>query len=298
MGAWDTITDTVGTLSGNIEKAIIAVQDMRDRGEIKQEEAAKAGTAKKTGVGGGLGDLASGAMEAAKQAEELAKKAEELANKTGLGSLTKSVKSALGQAAMLNMESSRLFSVQFNPSDLQLTGYGGGRVPKTDYIGNRNASVEPMKARITLSVKLIFDQVDPQDAFMGDKFQLSATNVLKGAGKAVVKLAGKKVNSVQSQVEGFIAALQNENTREITFAWGSLCYTGILNHISSQYTMFSVTGEPIRGVVQLSMVCVDEEIGVSSMGAWEEQYNRAFGAGAASYVQAAQKVGNLVNFSI
>ena len=150
-----------------------------------------------------------------------------------------------------------------------------------------------------MTVKLIFDQVDPQDAFMSDKFTLSYTSVTKGAVKGVKKLLGKKTNSVQTQVEGFIGALRNESTREITFAWGKMCYTGILNRISSQYTMFSVTGEPIRAVVTLTMVCADETIEGNTMGNWDAQYKKAFGSGESfSLTGAAQKVGNLFNFNL
>ena len=149
-----------------------------------------------------------------------------------------------------------------------------------------------------MSVKLIFDQVDPQDAFMSDKFTASYTAIGTGIAKGAMKLLKKKSNTVQQQIEGFVGAIRNSNTREITFAWGNLCYTGLLNRVSTQYTMFNVNGEPVRGIVNLTLVCSDETITEDRMGDWEEQYEKAFGGKSKSYVNAAQKVGNIFNFSL
>lgn len=274
--------DMVGTLTGNIEKAVIAIQDRRD---VQPKE--------------------KGAVEAGQQA----------ANGTAVASLSKlnqiidpkeinsSLSTALNVSNKFVQKSARIFTVQFNPSELQFSGYGGGFAQKVNFINDKEADEDVtfgnMQSRITMTVKLIFDQVDPQDAFMSDKFTLSYTSVTKGAVKGVKKLLGKKTNSVQTQVEGFIGALRNESTREITFAWGKMCYTGILNRISSQYTMFSVTGEPIRAVVTLTMVCADENIKGNTMGNWDAQYDKAFGSGESfSLTGAAQKVGNLFNFNL
>ena len=279
----NSFMDMVGTLTGNIEKAVIAIQDKRDV-QTKEKEAVEAGKQAANGIAAATNSLS-----------ELNKMID--LKKTG------SLSTALNVSNKLMAKSARIFTVQFNPSELQFSGYGGGFAQKVNFVRDKAAdedvTVGNMQSRITMTVKLIFDQVDPQDAFMSDKFTLSYTSVTKGAVKGVKKLLGKKTNSVQTQVEGFIGALRNENTREITFAWGKMCYTGILNRISSQYTMFSVTGEPIRAVVTLTMVCADENIEGNTMGNWEDQYKKAFGGGESfSLVNSAQKVGNLFNFNL
>ena len=273
----------VGTLTGNIEKAVIAIQDKRDV-QPKEKGAVEAGKQAANGIAAATNSLS-----------ELNKMID--LKKTG------SLSTALTASNGLVAKSARIFTVQFNPSELQFSGYGGGFAQKVNFVRDKAADEDVtfgnMQSRITMTVKLIFDQVDPQDAFMSDKFTMSYTSVTKGAVKGVKKLLGKKTNSIQTQVEGFIGALRNENTREITFAWGKMCYTGILNRISSQYTMFSVTGEPIRAVVTMTMVCADENIEGNTMGNWDDQYKKAFGGGESfSLVNSAQKVGNLFNFNL
>lgn len=192
------------------------------------------------------------------------------------------------------------FYVQFNPSDLSLSGYGGGQVAKTDYSSKdgKGITFAPAAVRIMLNVQLIFDRVDPQDAFMSDKLTSSLGSMGQGAIKAVRTARGKKESSVQTEVEGFIAALRSSYTRKIGFYWGSMHYLGVLSKVSSQYTMFNVLGEPIRALVRLSMVCADEEVSPGDMGMWREYYEEAFSGGSTSYVKAAQKASNLLNINL
>ena len=193
----------------------------------------------------------------------------------------------------------KLFYVQFNPNELSLSGYGGGLASKTDFSEKGNSiTFDKADVRITLNVRLIFDKVDPQDAFMADKANTSTTAMATGAAKAALTAKGKKDYSVQTEVEGFIAALRSKYTRRITFHWGTMTYTGILNRVSAQYTMFNVQGLPVRAFVNLSLVCADEAVSPSSMGMWQAYYQELFEAGNQSYVKAAEKAGNLLNFNL
>ena len=73
-----------------------------------------------------------------------------------------------------------------------------------------------------------------------------------------------------------------------------MSYEGVLNRVASQYTMFNTSGEPVRAVVQLSLICADQNVNPHSLGSWQKAYNSAFGAGN-SLVNAGQKVGSLLN---
>lgn len=194
----------------------------------------------------------------------------------------------------------KYFTVQFNPSDLTLSGYGGGQVAKTDYSRNdgKGITFTAASVRIMLHVKLIFDKVDPPDAFMSDKVNTSVASMAQGAVKSVRTATGKKKTSVQAEVEGFVAALRSDCTRKISFCWGAMQYDGVLSKVSAQYTMFNVQGEPIRAIVRLSLVCADEEVAPGDMGIWQEYYEDAFEGGNQSYVKAAQKAGNLFNINL
>lgn len=132
---------------------------------------------------------------------------------------------------------------------------------------------------------------------MADKLNTSATAMATGIAKGVLAGKGKKDNSVQKEVEGFIAALRSKYTRRITFHWGTMNYTGVLNRVSAQYTMFNVLGEPIRAVVGLSLVCADKDVSPGNMGAWQKYYVELFGGGDQSFV-GAQKIGNLININL
>lgn len=196
-------------------------------------------------------------------------------------------------------DSVKYFHVQFNPNELRLNGYGGGSAAKTDFSGrNGGVSLDVMKVRISMDVRLYFDKVDAQDAFMSDKINLAPTALATGAAKAVMSGMGKKEYSVQTEVEGLVAALRSRFTREITFHWGPLCYTGVLNNVDSRYTMFNVQGQPVRAEVDLSLALADQEVSENTLGRWQAKYNEAFGGQNQSFVKAEQKVGNLLNFNL
>lgn len=211
--------------------------------------------------------------------------------------------SAVNGAANAVSPTSRVFTVQFNPSTLRLSGHGGGLFQKTDYGtskpkktgGERELYFEAAKARIEMQVTLIFDKVNPKDAFMADKFAASPTGIGTGIAQAALKANGKLNYSVQTEIEAFTAMLRMSSTRYIAFHWGALCYKGLLNSVNTQYKMFSVSGQPIRGEVTLSLVLVDEEVNENSMGAWKAQYVKAFMGGDQSLKSKGQMVGNLLN---
>lgn len=198
------------------------------------------------------------------------------------------------------------FTVQFNPSDLQIEGHGGGRMATTAFnnaedagkSSSSNVSMMPVPVYISLNAKLLFDNMNPNDCFLSAKTNIASSELAKSAVRSTLNAAGKnKKLSVQQEVEGLIAALRSPYTRCITFIWGELSYSGRLNHVSAQYTMFNSSGEPVRAVVQLSLVCADEGVTPDSLGPWKDAYNGAFGAGSNSLVSWTQKAGSLLNFS-
>lgn len=298
MALMDAAKNAMNQVSGNLEKAVIEIIDMRGR-ELIKEEAVNAGGSSGTalqGLNGGLVSGVSSSMNLMSTASTLA----------GTAAITDSILDMAGTAAskfkgeinLLHGATKKYFYVQFNPSELSFSGYGGGLSTKTDFTSSSGISFEPVQVRITMDVRLIFDKVDPQDAFMGDKLNTAPTSLATGVAKAVKSKKGKKDQSVQTEVEGFMAALRSPYTRRITFQWGKMVYTGILNRVSAEYQMFNVNGQPIRAAVNLSLVCADQEVMPNSMGTWQKQYEAAFGAGDQSLVKSAQKVGNLFNVNL
>ena len=287
MGVMDALS-TMGTsaLEGfeNIEKAIIEVIDLRNRDIARQASVQIVGANKLGGFGSAV-DAGS------------------FVNK---GSLNDYIGSMLGMKTenlelvddyLKNLTAhKKVFTVQFNPSSLRLSGHSGGYVSKLDYNAKDDeASVTPVDTTISLSVDLLFDSMEPQDAFMGDKVSSSTTSIGKGIANAALTAAGKKKKTVQRQVEGFIGAIRNEHTRLITFHWGDMSYSGVLRNVGVEYTMFNVTGEPVRAIVGLTIMCADASIWANSVAVWQERYKHAFEGGSESFVNTSQKIGNLLN---
>ena len=149
---------------------------------------------------------------------------------------------------------------------------------------------------------LIFDDMNPTDAFMADKFMLlsgfSVGNLIS-AGAGIANAIKGKVYSVQKQTNALVAAAIRDSTRSVTFKWANMSFTGELTEVRAAYTMFSVSGRPVRSTVTLSITQqVNGEIG---SGYWDAAFNSAFG-GASSIANsggrsASNKAGNLLNFN-
>lgn len=192
------------------------------------------------------------------------------------------------------------FYVQFNPKELSISAQGGGFSPKMNYGGKDNQlEYGAVEVSVYLNVQLIFDCVNNHDAFMNEKAVLNPTTIAMGAGKAIVNTMTNREYTVQPQVEGFIAAINNPQTRQIKFSWGDLSYAGVINSVNSQYTMFSVSGKPIRASMNLGIRCMDKNVASGTMGQWQTYYEKAFcGDGAGRDLnKAADKIGNLLNIS-
>jgi len=198
----------------------------------------------------------------------------------------------------------KMIEVQFNPSQITIQAQGGGAAQITNFggntkdgeVGSNSISYTKLEPRITVNIPLIFDSVVNADAFFADKILTNPTSVAKNAVSAVANGFGYE-QTVQTQVEGLIGALRNEYTRGIIFSWSDMSFSGVLNGINSQYTMFSPTGKPIRATVNLTILCSDTELARGHMGQWTEKYKEAF-IRKGDVIQnqtASQKVSSLIN---
>ena len=227
-----------------------------------------------------------------------------------LGSTIGSARAALlgdvtGAAALTAGSSpvKRYFEVQFNPSSLTLdahVNHVSHQDTQNDQQTNSQATFSDavVQPYVQLSVDLIFDHVNNYDAFMWDKVRLGVGGTVANVVNAAVN--GKQTYTVQPEVEGLIATLREPKTRVISFVWGDFSFRGALQNVSAEYTMFSVSGRPIRAKVSLHL---RQMLALVDQSQWVKEFDKAFtvpGAlnGASGLAAKARAATNLLNISI
>ena len=189
----------------------------------------------------------------------------------------------------------RMFRVQFNPSELMVNA---DAIPRSegDSTTGRSRTMAVEDAKLSLTVKLYFDNMQVFDAFMWDKFASALTASGAASNIAGAVKAGKgTVHSVQGQVEALVAALRNPYTRTISFRWADLVFIGMLNTVRASYTMFSPSGRPVRAEVLLR---IQHEMDPPMLHSWYENFEKAFGGETNNLVKPEQTAGNLLNLAL
>lgn len=188
-----------------------------------------------------------------------------------------------------------VMQVQYNPSTLSLQA-NAEAIPFTYLQQNVDSGIPNQNLRppmVVLAVELIFDAMNPADAFMMDKARLSV-------GAAATDISGIVQNvkhggyTVQPQTEGLVAALLQSETRMVTFRWADMAFTGQLIEVRADYTMFSVSGKPIRSKVFMNIAQQVESS--ADVGYWNKALDRVFSESSSVNLKSAgQKVSNLLN---
>ncbi len=281
MSGMNVLNNGLRSLTGAVQKAYIAFEDERiENGEINVMPY----KSRAAGLPPGM------------QLGKLAKAAE------AITATAATVSDVLGGVLMGNMNTvgaQNVYEVKFNPSELSFQVHGGGPVQKANMTEGQATKYEcvEMSPRIMLNVPLIFDDYERTDAFMLEKFTdiTAAARTLVSEGARTVT---GRTYSVRPQVEGFVAALRNERTRRITFYWGQMAYSGMLEMVDAAYTMFNMEGHPIRAKVTLSILIVDEKVQDGDLGAFWNSYQAVFEQDSSRMGSAVQNLGNLVNLKL
>ena len=82
---------------------------------------------------------------------------------------------------------------------------------------------------------------------------------------------------MQKQIDGLMALLTQDATRQVIFFWARMCFRGELTSVSTRYTMFNKDGNPIRGVVELSIRQGNEKEFAYDETYWDKAFTKAFG---------------------
>ena len=221
-----------------------------------------------------------------------------------LNSLTKSVLSgansiggsAFSTAANALVGGGGSLEVQYNPSSLSINA-NAQAVPFSYLLKNTDNGIPNQDLRppsITLSVQLVFDDMNVKDAFMADKFRVTSVGDIVSTGAALVKNLAGDGYSVQPETNALVAMLMKDTTRLVTFQWADMSFTGEVCQVQARYTMFSVSGQPIRSVVDLVIVqCITNSGNVSQ---WENAFDKSFTTSLAGK-SLLEKAGNLINIT-
>lgn len=248
----DILANAVSGITGNIAKAVIFVRDVKP------------------------GERATVA-EGASKAEELQKK---LLERTKQALSSTSYSSITGKKGMMTNSGFLALEVQFNPNNIQMETVAGVEVEyEGGNLGSRSANqIVQIKhpASTTMNFELIFDDVNPADAFMLENLAPTVGNLTSNAASAVKKIKEQDYG-VQNIIDGFMSLLTRDITRQIIFFWGKTCFAGELIGVSSRYTMFNKKGRPIRGVVQLSIRQGEDAQYTQGKDYWSDAFNKAFG---------------------
>lgn len=266
----------VNSLSGNVPKAILCVRNIKTLEQITSRDGAEERLRKKRA---NMKDT----LDAAKDLQDAFMKATENALSGTVSS--KARKNLLGQdQAYLAME------VQYNPSSIQMQTATGSQL---DYSGGSMGNMANnmiiqniVPTSTTMNVQLIFDEVNIYDAFM-----VNNVNSPVGAIAQAAKYAVEKEHSVQHQIEGILSLLTMDVTRQVVFYWSKMCFWGELTAVQANYTMFNKSGNPIRGVVNLS-IRQGEQAELFESSYWGKAYENLFTKGKADGKSTFSKVTN------
>ncbi len=202
----------------------------------------------------------------------------------------------------IGSDKAKVLEFQFNPSTLRISAFGGGMSPiqnfakqsdkasgKQKSIADEKSAIQygPIETHITVEFKVIFDAERNTDAFMADKL-----NILSSPVKTVTDIVSKDVFSVRQIVEGFIVLVRNHETRLVTFNWGPLSYSGTMNSVQCVYTMFNLSGEPIRAEVSISILTNQRS---GSLDAWAGKYETGYNIIRQGVSDSSNIANNLIN---
>ena len=270
FGANTVAQGLVSGFTGNINKAYILMH----RPELmpgKDDMTGKKNLGGLTGLSAAAGRLQDSVDGIKKQGRQLG------ASGSAFNAL--SMDSAL--MGEVNQENYILVPVQFNPSSIAFQGMGGEiRRESVGGLGENQFQQYDTPSETMLAMGLIFDDTNNKDAFMMDAEMPLLSEIASVGGltqrieQGVNAIRGKKY-SVQDETELFIAAMVQNFTRLVGFAWNKMIFWGELVGVNVQYTMFNKAGAPIRAKVAIQ-IRQDQAIGTDTPYQTEKNWEKAF----------------------
>jgi hypothetical protein len=168
--------------------------------------------------------------------------------------------------------------VQYNPASLRIES-NAKKMQIKGMLENLQGlpNMKDRNASIVLSVDLIFDAVQNQDAFRQDRISSvtspGPSSIVSGVG-AIGKLASGTPYSVLPQTRLIIGAISLMPL--VTFVWGDQKFSGITEFAQVKFEMFSPSGHPIRSKVTLRIQQNISENDSKQISDWTARYEKFF----------------------
>lgn len=188
-----------------------------------------------------------------------------------------------------------VLQVQYNPASISFQA-NSSPVPMRRLEQNVVAEIPAQFCRppsVVMSVQLVFDAMNVKDSFMFEKFRISPNDLVSDVAAAV----NRSKYTVQPQTNALLAMLMREESSLVTFHWSNMTFHGEVNEVQARYTMFSVSGRPVRSTVQFNIRQAVKSAGESAY--WNKAFDNCFGkedvAGDSGKLNAGQYVSSLLN---
>ncbi len=152
--------------------------------------------------------------------------------------------------------------MQYNPASIRLDTSVGRQLDYSGSADTTQLTTRNADLTTTLSCDLLFDNVNPMDAFMLNDNPLTGFSV-NNAANSIISMAKGENFSVQRQMEGLFSMISMPQARGVIFFWGSMSFRGFVTQIDNEYTMFNKKGAPVRGIVRISIMQEGTPQGIS-----------------------------------
>lgn len=142
-----------------------------------------------------------------------------------------------------SLDNSQKIEVLFNPSEIHISGGGKLSKEKTGVDKNkRNVDYGSNGTKIKVSIPLIFEEPEERK----EPSENSNNNT-------------RLKNNMSNQINMLLDAVRIPHSRKIIFRWGSQLYSGNLQSVAVEYTMFNTQGIPIRAKVTIDISCTIDQ---------------------------------------
>ncbi len=171
-------------------------------------------------------------------------------------------------------------SVQYNPATIRLYSLTGKQQNFNNASGLNHMEVANFTGKSKLSFDLVFDDMDPADAFMLENLTPNVGNIYNKAKDLTTH--GLDGHSVRKRMDALLSLISSCHAQQVIFSWAKMHFRGTLTNVNNHFTMFNTRGNPVRGTVHLEITQEASKNGelVYKQDYWDKAFYAKFDKGA------------------